>query len=36
MATRDIFTAYFARGYKAVEFFLDRPSRRGAYLLVKA
>lgn len=35
MATRDIFTAYFARGYKAVEFFLDRPSGRGAYLLVK-
>ncbi len=29
MATREIFTAYFARGYRAVEFFLDRPSRKG-------
>ena len=35
MATREIFTTYFARGYRAVEFFLDRPSRKGAYLLVK-
>jgi predicted GNAT superfamily acetyltransferase len=34
MATRDIFRTYFARGYRAVEFFLDRPSRKGAYLLV--
>ncbi len=33
MATREIFRAYFARGYRAVEFFLDRPNRKGAYLL---
>jgi len=33
MATREIFTTYFARGYRAVEFFLDRPNRTGAYLL---
>jgi predicted GNAT superfamily acetyltransferase len=35
MSTREIFTAYFARGYRAVEFFLDRPSRKGSYLLVR-
>jgi predicted GNAT superfamily acetyltransferase len=35
MATREIFTTYFARGYHAVEFFLDRPSRKGSYLMVK-
>ena len=35
MATRQIFTAYFARGYRAVEFFLDRPSGKGTYLLTK-
>ena len=35
MATREIFTTYFGRGYRAVEFFLDRPSRKGSYLLVK-
>jgi predicted GNAT superfamily acetyltransferase len=35
MATREIFTCYFARGYRAIEFFLDRPSRKGAYLLVR-
>jgi predicted GNAT superfamily acetyltransferase len=34
MATREIFTTYFARGYKAVDFVLDRGNRRGAYLLV--
>ncbi len=33
LATRDIFTAYFARGYRVVEFFLDRGARTGAYLL---
>lgn len=33
MATREIFTTYFGRGYRAVEFFLDRASRKGAYLL---
>ena len=35
LATREIFTTYFARGYRAVEFFLDRPSRKGAYLMVR-
>ena len=35
MTTRELFTAYFAHGYRAVEFFLDRPSRRGAYLLTR-
>ncbi len=35
MSTREIFTAYFARGYRVVEFFLDRPSRKGSYLLVR-
>jgi predicted GNAT superfamily acetyltransferase len=33
MATREIFTTYFARGYRAVDFFIDRENRRGAYLL---
>ena len=36
MATREVFTTYFGRGYHAAEFFLDRPSRKGAYLLVLA
>jgi predicted GNAT superfamily acetyltransferase len=36
MTTRGLFTAYFARGYRAVEFFLDRPSRKGTYLLVRS
>lgn len=35
MATRQLFTTYFARGYRAIEFFLDRPSRRGSYLLIR-
>jgi predicted GNAT superfamily acetyltransferase len=35
MATRQIFLAYFARGYRAVEFFLDRPNGKGAYLLTR-
>jgi chorismate synthase len=35
LATREVFTTYFARGYRAVEFFLDRPSRKGKYLLVR-
>jgi predicted GNAT superfamily acetyltransferase len=35
MRTREIFTTYFGRGYRAVEFFLDRPSRKGAYLLAR-
>jgi predicted GNAT superfamily acetyltransferase len=36
MATRQIFTTYFGRGYRAVEFFLDRSARKGAYLLVNS
>jgi predicted GNAT superfamily acetyltransferase len=36
MTTRELFTTYFARGYHAVEFFLDRPSRKGTYLLIRA
>jgi predicted GNAT superfamily acetyltransferase len=35
MATRQIFTTYFERGYHAVEFFLDRKARKGTYLLVR-
>ena len=35
MATRQIFTTYFARGYRAVEFFLDRKNGKGAYLLTR-
>jgi predicted GNAT superfamily acetyltransferase len=34
-STRAIFTTYFARDYRAVDFFLDRPNRRGSYLLVR-
>ncbi|HEV3057579.1 MAG TPA: hypothetical protein VGY48_04985 [Vicinamibacterales bacterium] len=34
LATRGIFTTYFARGYKAVGFELDRAAGSGAYLLV--
>src|SRR5262245_23441832 len=33
MATRRIFTTYFGRGYRAVEFFLNRDAGSGAYLL---
>lgn len=33
LATREIFMAYFSRGYRAVDFFLSRPARRGHYLL---
>jgi predicted GNAT superfamily acetyltransferase len=32
-ATREIFTTCFARGYRAVDFTLDRAGRRGTYLL---
>ena len=35
MATREIFVAYFGRGYRAVDFFLSRESRRGQYLLAQ-
>jgi predicted GNAT superfamily acetyltransferase len=31
--TRSIFQAYFARGYRVVDFFLSREARRGQYLL---
>jgi predicted GNAT superfamily acetyltransferase len=34
MATRRIFTSYFARGYRAVDFALDRAAGQGVYLLV--
>lgn len=33
MATRAIFQAYFARRYRAVDFFLSREAGRGQYLL---
>jgi predicted GNAT superfamily acetyltransferase len=32
-ATREIFTRYLARGYAVVDFVLDRPARRGTYVL---
>ena len=35
LQTREIFTTYFARGYRAVDFSLDRAARRGAYLLTR-
>ena len=35
MQTRAIFTTYFGRGYRVVEFFLDRPARKGTYLLAR-
>jgi predicted GNAT superfamily acetyltransferase len=35
ICTRAIFTTYFARGYRAVDFMLDRVAKRGAYLLTK-
>jgi predicted GNAT superfamily acetyltransferase len=34
-ATRAIFKTYFSRDYRAADFFLDRPNRRGSYLLVR-
>jgi predicted GNAT superfamily acetyltransferase len=34
-ATREIFTTYFARGYRAVDFTLDRAARKGSYLLAR-
>jgi predicted GNAT superfamily acetyltransferase len=33
MATREIFAAYFERGYRAVDFVLDRAAGRGRYLV---
>jgi predicted GNAT superfamily acetyltransferase len=35
LRTREIFTTYFARGYRAVDFHLDRTARLGAYLLTR-
>jgi predicted GNAT superfamily acetyltransferase len=32
-ATREVFTAYFGRGYRAVDFLLDREQGGGAYQL---
>jgi predicted GNAT superfamily acetyltransferase len=33
--TREIFEGYFGRGYRAVDFVLDRETRRGRYLLAR-
>jgi predicted GNAT superfamily acetyltransferase len=33
MKTREIFTTYFGRGYRAVDFALDKAAGRGRYLL---
>jgi predicted GNAT superfamily acetyltransferase len=33
LATREIFTTYLARGYQVNDFLLDRPRRRGTYVL---
>jgi len=33
LATRELFTTYFGRGYRAVDFSLDRPKRKSTYLL---
>lgn len=35
LATREIFEHYFARGYRAVDFFLSRETGRGHYLLAQ-
>ena len=35
MQTREIFEAYFRRGYRAVDFFLERPRHRGRYVLAR-
>jgi predicted GNAT superfamily acetyltransferase len=36
LSTRAIFQHYFARGYRAVDFFLSRPAGRGQYLLARS
>jgi predicted GNAT superfamily acetyltransferase len=36
MQTRDVFETYFARGYKVVDFVLDRDAGFGRYLLARA
>ena len=33
MATRQIFTTYLHRGYRVVDFFLDRSAQKGRYIL---
>jgi predicted GNAT superfamily acetyltransferase len=33
IATREIFTTYFARGYRITGFLLDRAARQGSYIL---
>jgi predicted GNAT superfamily acetyltransferase len=35
LATREIFRTYFGRGYRAVDFYLDRANSKGAYLLTR-
>ncbi len=35
LQTREIFETYFTRGYRVVDFSLDRPHHRGRYLLAK-
>lgn len=35
MATRRVFTSYFGRGYRALDFFLDRANGKGRYLLAR-
>ena len=35
ICTRAIFTTYFARGYRAVDFSLDREGGKGAYILAR-
>ena len=35
LATREVFTAYFRRGYQAVDFHLDREQGSGAYVLAR-
>src|SRR5207253_816313 len=35
ICTRAIFTTYFDRSYRAVHFMLDRPGRRGTYVLAR-
>jgi predicted GNAT superfamily acetyltransferase len=35
LQTRELFEGYFGRGYRVVDFFLDRDQRRGRYLLAR-
>jgi predicted GNAT superfamily acetyltransferase len=36
MATRQLFTTYLHRGYRVVDFFLDRPAGMGRYILASS